>query len=123
MDTRQHKEAAVLALKGHTCVYKEKAFIHIVRVTDVAVDSAGANFELQVVPAAGFRAGGPECLKASAAWHVLSISDRSIAGYFIWILVIRPDLVAQIEAFAAEANDPMQLIGYVNSLSFDKADE
>src|SRR5262245_19346676 len=92
-------QAKLTASVGTLGIYKEKTFIRLVHVNDLAVDNWGVRFSFRVEEAPGFENEGDSTFEASGTWQYLAVSDRSIsAAYAGWFLVVRSDLVDQIRA-------------------------
>jgi hypothetical protein len=115
-------QAALRALSGSVCVYKEKTFVRLVRVASIIADDWGARFIFDVIPAPGFEHDSRNHLTASGTWQVLGLSDRAVhAAWVGWVLVVKPDMVEQIRLFAPEARDSLELMNRVNDLVFSTA--
>jgi hypothetical protein len=98
-------------------VYSEKDILRVVRVAQVATNEWGVRFIFKAVSAPGFEGEGRRgWFRATAAWEVLGMSDRSVSASWIrWRLVIRPDLVNRITSAAAEGKSGRELADYINT--------
>jgi hypothetical protein len=121
---RREDISTLQALKGRTCIYKEKQFIRHVVVTEVDVDERGVRLSFEVLPTPGFGTDWGPRFDVSASWEVLGVSERAIgASYVSWLVVIRPDLVKEITVFAAAAHDDHELMRWVNKVAHGTEDK
>lgn len=116
---RIQEVATIKSLVGRTCIFKEKLLIRHVLASAVEVDDWGAQLRLDVLPTPGFLTELFPKLEVSASWEFIGISARAIgASYVSWLVVIRPDLVERIVAFAATRHTEHQLMEYVNKAAY-----
>lgn len=114
--------AKLRALKGQTCVFREKSIICTVVVTEVSVDATAARFVLQPVPTPGFQRRHPQLVDAfriGAVADYLEFSPFSLSGSYVgWQLVIHPDLVDTLVAFARTAADDHEVMDEMHRVVF-----
>jgi hypothetical protein len=113
--------AALLAVQGRQCIYKERTFIRFVRVIDVTLDDWGAQLTLEILPAPSFEDSGRTPFCASGVWEVLEASDRYVFTRGLWLLVVRSDLVDRIKALAPETPNAVLLMQRINKVVFELA--
>ena len=104
------------ALSGRRCIYKEGGLICVVRVTRSDLTQAGIFLHLEVLR--WLTGNGPEEFMVGASHDSLRVSRNwSLAASWVnWILVVRGDLVRQIEE-AGNGCDPGTLMRLVNKHS------
>ena len=115
MDSKENR-AVVIGLKGQRCIYKWKVLIYEVRILDARADDWGVHFDFEIITTLG--AGGADSRPFSAAngrWDIIGISkNRVSAAYASWTVLFGEGVVDEVVAFAAECNDIIQLVDYVN---------
>ena len=104
------------ALSGRRCIYKEGGLICVVRVTRSDLTQARIFLHFEVLR--WLTGIGPEEFMVGASHDSLRVSRNwSLAASWVnWILVVRGDLVRQIEE-AGNACDPGKLMRLVNKNS------
>ena len=104
------------ALSGRRCIYKEGVLICVVRVTRSKLTQVGVFLQLEVLR--WLTGNGPEEFMVGASHDSLRVSLNwsLVASWVNWILVVRGDLVRQIEE-AANGCDRGTLMRLVNEHS------
>ena len=116
---RRAIEQAVLDLgdlTGRLCVYVEGGSVHLVRVAAVGISGWGLRFIVKVVPTPGFEPEEKPRFEASAAWDIVSVSERAVRTG-IWNLLTRYDLVQDVVSAAAQGQTGDDLALHVYNLA------
>lgn len=91
-------------LHGHTCIYKERRFIQVVRLTEVRFDEEGLSISFQRVPERGFADEERQVFSMEGSWEIVSVS-HNFSVSMAWIgnlLITRPESVDLIRQAATE---------------------
>jgi hypothetical protein len=104
------------ALSGRRCIYKEGGLIGVVRVKRSKLTQVGVFLQLEVLR--WLTGNGPEEFMVGASHDSLRVSPNwsLVASWVNWILVVRGDLVRQIEE-AGNGCDRGTLMRLVNEHS------
>ena len=115
---RQNAVLALHALQDGRGIYSEGGFIRLVRVAGIKTDDWGAHVSLEVVPAPGFDHSPPAAFTVTARWDALWMSGRAVlAPEVAWLLLVRPDLVEEIAAAAAQGETGVTIAGHIYALA------
>ena len=114
--------AALRALKGQTCVFREKSVICPVVVAEVSVDATAARFVLQPIPTSGFARRHPlpvDAFQIGGVVDFLHVTPFALSGSYIsWQMVIDPHLVGRLIAFAQTAADDHDVMDEMHRVVF-----